>query len=187
MLEKEISVIQGRMPKDVYEQMAVPICDEERGEILERLALRLFTILSTHGIVVEDGSMRVKTQEKIEKKIIKRNSTSPLRDIYGVRFITSDPDRARIAEIIQLAFPLTPEKFENGMPTVRDYADPKMKEFIRGNFNPNIYLLGSAMHVNVIFPIEGRDILGIAEVQILTPEEMKIYKETHFEYKNGKH
>lgn len=183
-----------RMPKDVYEQLDRLPCDEERGEICMELAQKIYSLLSNNHIVVDNITMRVKSEARMNSKIERRGSTAPLRDIYGIRIITEYPDRAKIAAIVQSAFPLTPEKFEDGMPSVREYANPETRQFVKSNFNPRISERHSAMHINIVF--RGKDLtimasptelLDIAEVQVLNEEEMRIFKETRGEYENGKH
>lgn len=176
-----------RLPKDVFEQISALPCDEERGEILVDLAIKLGALFGRNGIPLEAVTMRIKSREKIQKKIERRGSSAPLRDLYGVRFVISNADRAGLAKIIQDAFPDTPEKFPDGMPSVREYADAQTRQFVKANFNPRISERHSAMHVNIVFPRDGSDLYEIAEVQILTPEEMQIFRETREEYENGKH
>ncbi len=173
------------MPADVYEQLAALPEEEVRSAICTNLALGLSILLADNGVKFEDVTARVKTKEKIERKITRRGSAGPVRDIYGVRFITREPDRGRIAKIIQSAFPNTPQKFENGMPSVREYADSETRALIQANFNPHISDRHSALHINIVFLREGTNIYDIAEVQILTPDELKIFYETREEYENG--
>src|SRR5512146_1306900 len=85
-----------RMPKDVYEQFAHLPCDEERGEICMELAQKIFSLLSNNHVIIENVTMRVKSEARMQSKIDRRGSTAPLRDIYGIRIITEDPDRARL-------------------------------------------------------------------------------------------
>jgi|GEM_PF-4914311 len=186
MLTERNFVSLTKMPESIQEQLTNLPCEEERGEICAELAVQLFSLLTSNGIVVENATFRSKESKKIEKKGEIRNSKAPLRDIYGVRFITNEKNRVRVAEIIRSQFPLTPEKFDDGMPSVRDYADPEMKAFVKANFNPRISERHSAMHINIVFQREGAKIYDIAEVQILSEDEMKIFKETREEYENKK-
>lgn len=176
-----------RLPNDVYEQIKALPCDEERGEILGDLAVKLAAILGRNGIPLEAATMRIKSREKIEKKIERRGSTAPLRDLYGVRFVIESPDREKIAKIIQDAFPGTPEKFADGMPSIREYANAETRKFIKANYNSHISDRHSALHINIVFPRNETGLYEIAEVQILTPEEMQIFRETREEYENGRH
>jgi hypothetical protein len=187
MFKERDTIKEGRMPSSVSEQLANLPPEEERKQICMALAVRLLNEFNRNHIKIEGGSVRAKTKERIIEKVERRKSTDPMRDIYGMRFKTWERDRAKIAKVIQAAFPETPEKFANGMPTVREYADPKMREFIKANFNSRISDRHSAMHVNFVFLRAGSEIFDIAEVQILTPREMEIFNETREEYENSKH
>lgn len=179
------SEILTRLPIDAFEQIKFLPRIDERERVCKALSLRLYTALKENGVKIEGMSVRAKPGDKIDKKIKRRNSTTPLRDIYGVRFITSHPDREGVARIIQGCFPLTPKVFPDGMPSVRDYANSATREFVKSQFNPRISDRHSAMHVNIVFLRAGSDVCDIAEVQVLTPEEMRIYRETRDEYENG--
>ncbi|HJY98135.1 MAG TPA: hypothetical protein VJ227_00265 [Patescibacteria group bacterium] len=185
MSERE-NVPGPRLPSSVAEQIInLPdFCD--RAGVCVDLARKLSLVLETNGIEYSIVSFRPKTDDKIKEKLTRRGGASLMRDIYGVRFITEEKDRLKIAKIVQDAFPFTPESFPDGMPSVRDYADPKVRDFVRSNFNPGISSRHSAMHINIVFLREGSSLFDIAEVQILTPEEMRIFKETREEYESGR-
>lgn len=172
-IEREI-VNSGRMPIDVYEQLANLPDLETQNKICEGIYNKVCSILDYHGIVFfeEMSKCRVKSKERIEEKIKIRGTTLPVRDIYGNRMIISDTDRYRVADIIKFGFNLTPDFFEDGRPSVREYADPLVREFISKNFNPHISSLYSALHINVVFHREGAILYDIGEVQIMTKDEL---------------
>lgn len=188
MFKEREEIKEGRMPFSVSEQLVKANLPpyEERERICTALVIRLLNEFDRNHIKIEDWTSRAKTKEKIIEKVERRKSTFPVRDIYGLRFITWEKDRERIAKIIQGAFPETPEKFANGMPSVRDYANPAMREFVKSGYNKQISDRHSALHVNFVFLRAGSDIFDIGEVQILTPKEMEIFNETREEYENGK-
>lgn len=183
--EKEKSRIK-RMPENAYEQLVNLPDKETRRELCLTLGQTILDLLDLNGIKVEKVTVRAKTAESMWRKIERRNSKAPLRDIYGIRIITEESDRMRIKDLIQGLFPLTPEKFADGTPSFREYADPETRRQAR-NRNKNISERHSALHVNVVFLREGSDYYDIAEIQVLSSEEMKIFEETREEYKNGRH
>ena len=188
-IEREITEY-GRMPGDVYEQLVNLPDLETQEKICETIYGKVCSILDYHGIVFyeEVSNCRVKSKQRIEEKIKIRQSTRPVCDIYGTRIVVSDTDRYRVADIIKFGFPLTPDFFEDGRPTVREYADPNMRDFISKNFNPHISTLYSALHVNVIFHRQGASLYDIGEVQIMTKKELemsKITREVYVNKRNG--
>lgn len=184
--ERESKIL-ARMPETVWQQIASIPHPGERENICKALSELLKHRLKKEGVKIEKVfPPRAKSLDRIEEKVKIRKTEAPLRDIYGVRFITNYPDRQKLAKIIQSAFPLTPAKFPDGMPSIRDYADPKIKEFVKKNFNPRISERHSALHVNVVFLRPGETFYDIAEIQVLTSEEMRIFEETRGEYENGK-
>ena len=174
------------MPISAYEQFVnLPDKETRRGLCLT-LGQTILDLMDLNGIKVEKVNIRVKTAESMWRKIERRNSNAPLRDIYGIRIITEDPDRMKIKDLIQRVFPLTPEKFADGTPSFREYADPETRRQGRER-NKRISERHSAMHVNIVFLRDGEAVYDIAEIQILNPEEMGIFYETRGEYENGKH
>lgn len=173
-IEREV-VNSGRMPTDVFEQLSNLPDKETQEKICEGIYNKVCAILNSHGVVFYDdiSNCRVKSKERIEEKIKIRGSTLPVRDIYGTRMIVGDTDRYRVADIIKFGFPLTPDFFEDGRPSVREYADPLVREFISKNFNPHISSLYSALHINVVFHREGAMLYDIGEVQIMTKDELE--------------
>lgn len=178
----------GRMPVDVYEQMANLPSMEEQERICRWLFAKVLRVLVENGIGVnvKKSSYRVKSDEGVMGKIITRGSTRPVKDKFGVRLIVSEEDRFRISGMIRDAFPLTPDFFEDGVPSIRDYADPQMRFFIRANFNPNISSEYSALHVNGVFLTPDSEKKKIVEVQVMTNKEDADYKRTREIYKNGR-
>lgn len=176
-----------RFPEDVFDQLMDLPSDMIQEKICKKIFDEVASILTNNGIVfdVEKSSHRVKSREDIRKKSLTRKSLSPVRDIYGVRFIVREADRFRIESMIQPLFPLTPEIFADGRPSIREYADPKVREYMRGKFNPNIGEY-SALHINVVFQREGAKICDIAEVQIMTEKELEVSKSNRGMYTNGR-
>lgn len=172
------------MPKDCLEQIKfLPKDIKERNKICFDLMAKMNSALDLGGIKVERiEPPRVKSPKDILAKANRRNSDEPQRDIYGIRIITKEVDRKRMAEAIQSLYPDTPEYFLNGMPTIRDYADAEVRRSIKQHFNSSISDEYSALHVNVVFMRPGAEVYDIAEVQIMTPEEMVIYKQTRERY-----
>jgi len=173
---------------DVYEQMANLPSMKDQEKICKGLFTEVLAVLVDNGVDVdfEKSSYRVKSREGIEGKIKTRGSNAPMRDIDGIRVVVADKDRNNVTGMILDAFPLTPSNFPDGRPSVRDYASPSVRVFIRANFNPNISSEYSALHINVVFKREGSDIYEIAEVQIMTEEEYTAYFKTREIYKNGR-
>lgn len=173
-----------RMPADVFEQIGTLPAEGRRVEVCRRLfedIVRLFT-LNNIEYDLAASSYRIKKVGDIRKKVIRRNSTDPLRDIYGIRVVTEKWPRQDLVEIIQSQYPLTPKKFANGMPSFREYADPDTRDFVRKNFNPNIYHEGGALHVNIVFKRMDSNLYDIAEIQVMNAKEMEIYKATREGY-----
>lgn len=177
-----------RMPEDVYEQLRYIPDIKKRSEISKALFEGLSTLLTSNGAVIDwekSGARPPKTISRIEDKIIRRNSTDPARDIYGVRFVTEEADRAWFAKLIQSAYPSTPNEFPGGKPSVRDYRKPEIRSSHIERLNPHMSPQYSAMHINFVFQREGSDLLDIGEVQIMTSEEYEIYKKTRNGYSNA--
>ena len=179
----------ARMPKNVYEQKDIlkGINVESREKICKALHLRIFVMLASNGIKIESSSHRVKTDERIEEKIKRKNVIYPfpLNDIFGIRIITEESDREKIKNLIQSAFPATPALLPDGKTSARDYRDSGVRSEHIENHNPHMSDRYSAMHVNFIFRREGSDIYDIGEVQVMTKEELKIYNETRPFYPSG--
>ena len=178
----------ARLPEDVYEQLRLLPEPEIGEEICKSLFFDIVALLNSEGIKVDfyKSGFRVKSLDRIKAKVESRNSTSPLRDIYGIQIITEERDRERIKDIIQSNYPATPKNFPDGMPSFRDYADTETREYIKSKFNPHISSLYSAMHVNIVFVREGVDVCDIAEVQVMTQAELALYNHTREEYLNAR-
>lgn len=176
------------IPANVYEQIANFPSETEQEKTCKEIFVGIQTLLNLYGITLdmEKSSYRVKSRIGVENKIKIRKSSAPIRDKYGFRFITEEADRDRLRRIIQLAYPATPERFADGRPSVREYANPEVREYIKKNFNPNISSQHSALHFNIVFQREGSLLYDIAEVQIMTKKEFEIYNQTRGEYVNGR-
>lgn len=174
-----------RMPENAYEQLVnLPDKEVRRGLCLI-LGQAILGLMDLNGIKIEKVTVRAKTAESMWRKIERRKSEAPLRDIYGIRLLTEEPDRMKIKDLIQKVFPLTPGEFADGTPSFREYADPETRRQARER-NKRISERHSAMHINIVFLREGSPVYDIAEIQVLNNEEMKIFEETRGEYKNGK-
>lgn len=176
----------GRLPETVGEQLRLLPDAKIREEICHSLAIGITSLLVSNGVRIEEMSVRTKSVDRINEKIKRRGSMAPMRDIYGIRIITEDTDRKRLKDLIQSAYPATPEVFPNGMPSSREYADSKIREFVQKNYNPKISDQHSALHVNIVFLREGECVFDIAEIQVMTAKELEIYKSTRESYVNGR-
>lgn len=175
---------QGRMPEDVFDQLINLPSDAVQEQTCRKIFDGVASILINNGVAFDAGrsSYRVKSREDIRKKSLTRKSDSPVRDIYGVRFVVSEEDRFRVGKMIQPQFPLTPD-FIDGRPSVREYADTKVRNYIREKFNPNIGEY-SALHINLVFRREGAEVYDIAEVQIMTKRELEASQNNRGLYTN---
>lgn len=185
-LERE-SRLSARLPEDVYEQIRNLPDVGLRIEITESIFKGLSTLLTLNDVEIDwklSGPRPPKTIARVEDKIIRRNSKAPAADFYGGRFVTQDPRRTWLKDLIQSAYPLTPEFFATGKPTARDYRDPKVRESHIEKMNPHMSPIYSALHINFIFLRDNSNLYDIAEAQIMTHEELGIYKLTHDGYKN---
>lgn len=172
------------MPFNAYEQIEILPDVDLRTKISENLFVGVLYYMELMGVIMERelSSFRTKNIERIQEKIKRRKSTVPIRDIYGIRIITEDSRREWIKDILQKAYPLTPDIFPDGKPSVREYANPTIREFFREKHSPYTSPLYSALHVNVVFKREGSHLLDIAEIQIMNKRELKIYNDTREEY-----
>lgn len=174
-----------RMPKDVYEQLEHLSDFGERKMSCSALERGIVILLTSYGVKIEESSSRPKSVTHIKEKTRRRNSTTPLKDINGVRIITEEGNRERLIDIIQSAYPATPKFFADGKPSARDYRDPKVREQNIEKSNPNMSPLYSALHINFVFQREGSTLYDIGEVQIMTQGEFEIYKQTRKDYPHG--
>jgi hypothetical protein len=175
-----------RMPENVYEQISGLPDPETCKEIDRALHIRIVGLLESNGITILGSSYRVKDRSRIVEKIERKGSSRAINDIFGIRvIITEESDREKIGRIIQSAFPLTPALLPDGKKSVRDYRNPAVRSEHIENHNPHMSDRYSAMHVNFVFRRAGSDVYDIGEVQVMTKEELKIYKETRPFYPNG--
>lgn len=176
----------ARLPENAYEQILNMPSIAELEKINKELFDKVRGILDYHGVVYypEECSYRVKSSERIWIKMAERRSNTPIMDVVGARFVVRSTDRFRLASMIPKVFPLTPDTLY-GRPTVRDYANPTVLDYIRKNFNPNMSPIHSALHINVIFPTDFK-FDQPAEIQFLSPEEFHTYRQTREGYVNGR-
>lgn len=164
---------------------------ETQQQIVDQLLMGITALLTSYGFSVdrEKSLGRVKSIGRMQEKIVRRGSKTPLRDIYGIRVITDDARRAQMRELIQSAYPETPKVFSDGKPSFRDYSNPEVREYFRKNHNQHTSPLYSALHINIAFEREGSALLEIAEIQIMSHSELDIYNQTRAGYvtdqKNG--
>lgn len=188
MSEERLNNIPGRMPSSVYEQLAL-MNNEREGEseeICRQLAKEIRSILDENFVNVFSESFRVKTRESIVNKSLSRGSEEPIRDRFGGREeVAAGTYKRRVAEAIQKRYPLTPKVFPDGTPSIRDYADPKVREEGRKR-NKNISERYSAMHVNIVFQRPGHEVYYIAEIQLLDTDEMRVFNETRPKYERDR-
>lgn len=173
-----------RMPFNAYEQIQILPDFDFRMRISRNLFAGVGYYLNLLGVSFDKdlSTFRAKDVERIQEKITRRKSAVPVRDIYGIRIITEDPRREWIKDILQKAYPLTPDMFPDGKPSVREYANPTIREFFREKHNPHTSPLYSALHVNVVFERLGSHLFDIAEIQIMNKRELEIYNDTREEY-----
>lgn len=173
-----------KIPTKVSEQLLYIPNESYRINVCQQLFKGLLFYLSSYGVEIdrEVSGYRTKSVNRINEKIVRRKSDVAVRDIYGVRIITEDIRREWIKDLIQSAYPLTPKVFPDGKPSVREYADPIVREFFREKHNPHTSPIYSAMHVNIAFERVGSPYLDIAEIQIMNKMELGIYDETRDEY-----
>jgi hypothetical protein len=174
-----------RMPRDAYEQKSSLPDETTRLAISRKIFSGLSFLLTSYQVEIDwekSGPRPTKDSARIDNKVKRRNSTDPMRDIYGARFITEDPRRGWLVSLIQSAYPATPKVFLSGKLSARDYRDPAVRASHIERFNPHMSPLYSALHVNIVFAREDSDILDIGEVQIMTHEELKIYEQTRGDY-----
>ena len=185
-IERE-KINQARMPEYVFDQLISLPPDIIQDKTCKKVFYEVAAILMKNEVVfdTEKSSFRVKSREDIRKKSITRKSISPVRDIYGVRFIVSEADRFRVQNMIQPYFSLTPETFSDGRPSIREYADLKVRDQVRENYNPNITDSYSALHINIVFQREGANVYDIAEIQIMTKKELEASKNSRRKYTGG--
>ncbi|HKC04698.1 MAG TPA: hypothetical protein VKC54_02400 [Patescibacteria group bacterium] len=186
--EREVQILRKRakMPKNVFDQIKDFPGEAESKMICLALEARIRNVFEAEGEEILSLTWRIKSDESIKEKIKRKNSKGPIRDKFGLMIQANLMDRIHMAQRIQADFPLTPKFFANGFPSIREYADPKVRRFVQQNFNPNISDLYGAMHVNVAFLTGNSAKLKIAEIQIMTPEEFKIYWATRGTYENTK-
>ncbi len=173
-----------RMPFNAFEQIQILPEEAYRLKVTENLFKGIIFYLELNDVLIskEVSSFRTKSIERMQEKVTRRKSSVPIRDIYGIRIITEDARRQWLTDLIQKAYPLTPKVFPDGKPSVREYADPRIREFFREKHNPHTSPIYSALHVNVVFERQGTHLLDIAEVQIMNTSELLIYNETREEY-----
>ena len=173
-----------KIPTKVSEQLLYIPSESYRINVCQQLFKGLVFFLTSYGVEIDISvsGYRTKTLDRVNEKIIRRKSDVAMRDIYGVRIITEDTRREWIKDLIQSAYPLTPKVFPDGKPSVREYADPVVREFFREKHNPHTSPIYSAMHVNIAFERVGSPYLDIAEIQIMNNEELGIYNDTRDEY-----
>lgn len=193
------NIIPPKLPANVFEQIEIinklnsisveSITNLSYPEwLLSALDYRILEIVNEAGIKPVFKESRIKSLESIERKIGKRPNNFILADWIGIRHVfTTFEERVTAGKLIRNYFSMTPDYLPDGKPTYRDYADESLKSLIREKFNPDIYRLGSALHVNFFVVPRGLNIIIPCEYQSMTIEERNIYKATHGEYKNGLH
>ncbi len=176
-----------RMPENVYEQINSLPDVETRERMAKSLfvGFSYFLVLNNVKIDWEESGYRAKGLSRIENKIKRRDSVVPEGDIYGVRFITEEENRVALSRLIQSAYPLTPNVFPWGKPSTRDYRNPEVRAGHIEKSNPHMSPIYSALHINFVFQRKGSNLLDIGEVQIMTHQELSIYKQTRDWYPNG--
>lgn len=182
-IEREKTILESSLPFDVYDQIRFLPDFDKRGQICEELFGQMFSLLDSKGVEVDlaKSGYRAKTDVRVMQKIAERNSFFFLRDIFGLWFVLkNETDRLKIPGIVIPQFPLTPEVFADGTPSVRDYSSQDVRSINRSR-NKNISEAYSALHINGVFNYGGSR-LGIFELKAFTEEEDRLYQLTRREY-----
>jgi len=171
----------GRLPIDALEQIRLLPSVDERTRILMSLFGEVNELLVSSGVEIdqERSSYRIKPDERIREKIVRRGSADPILDIYAMRLIMENSFKRLAAKVIRERYP-TPDIFPWGKPSFRDYSDPEVRKDFAIRFNPNIDEWYTATHMDIIFG-EG-PVVNIAEVQLRTPEEHDLAERRRLEY-----
>lgn len=171
-VDSEVGNPSQQLPASASEQLENLPSFEERKNVLALLFEEIKILLSENGILVnaENSTYRVKTDERIQEKIAQRGPAKPIMDLYGIRFVLDGALKQKAAKIIMENFP-TPKVFPWKTPSYRNYSD----ENERKSF-PQIISSYTAIHVNILFG--SSQIANIAEIQLMTLEELQRAKET---------
>lgn len=162
-----------RLPRTAYNQVAQFPSEDKLVAITERLHSEIRAVLEAKHIDIITSSARTKTLERRMDKLERRGWDFPLPDVHGVRLILATVCTKPAAEVILEYWP-SPKRYWWGLPSYRDYSDPKMK----GRFNRASLSRYEAIHLNIRLN-EGAK---IAEVQIMSPEQLQIAEQTRDDY-----
>lgn len=180
-MKEKLSALSRQLPTSSLEQLASLPSFEERNRILCSLFEEIKILLTENGVQVntEDSTYRVKTDERIQAKIARRGSDDPILDLYGLRFILDAAFKQRAATIIMQNYP-TPEVFPWGKPSFRDYSEEDVRKNFIKQFNQNILSSYTAIHIDILFG--NCQVAEIAEVQLMTKEELELAERMWPEY-----
>lgn len=162
-----------RLPRTAWNQIAQFPSEEELAVVTERLHSEIKEILAVEHIDIIASSARTKTLERRRAKLERRGWDFPLPDVHGVRLIIAENYTKPAAHLILEHYP-SPKRYWWGLPSYRDYSDPKTK----GRFNRASLSQYEAIHLNIRL----NDGAKIAEIQIMTPEQLQMAELTRDEY-----
>lgn len=148
---------------------------EEWKQLLENLFKSILELLVKNDIEIINSSFRLKDQERMREKRAPGTSMAPLLDIYGMRFILKDEKSINQAiKIIHKEYP-TPNKFPWEIPTYK-----------KGGYNEHSHPNYDSTKINILFKDPNSEETKIAEIQLLTPQQEKIDKETRDYYEKNR-
>jgi hypothetical protein len=161
------------LPRTALMQVRLFPNEAELDEVTQRLHSEIRGVVEQQQISIIDSSARTKTLERRMDKLQRRGWDFPLPDVHGVRLILATPDTHPAAQVILDHYP-SPEEYWWGLPSYRDYSDPNTK----GKYNRASLSSYEAIHLNIRINEGAR----LAEVQIMTPEQLIIAEQTREEY-----
>lgn len=143
--------------------------DPEWEKSLEIFSHDITTSLLNEGIPILGLRSRLKSPQRIREKLAQNGIPNwPLADIYGLRVILSSKGEiSRAILILRNQYP-TPEEFPWGLKTLRTWGN--------SHSHPDYNIT----RMNLVFSNK------IAELQLLTPEQDKINKETRAVYEKNR-
>ncbi|QQG44240.1 MAG: hypothetical protein HYW86_05270 [Candidatus Roizmanbacteria bacterium] len=168
---------------DILEQLPLTVSDqlqqmpeEKRLNMVESLFEDLNTLFLESGLTIINGEFRVKDLNKIWDKaggLNRRRRFSPLGDILGVRFVLSANEVPAATEVIKSNWRIPPV-LRNGTLTERVFSGAQQ-------WNSRSDPSYRAQNINIIFQ-DDQGKYQIAEVQLLSPGQVKIAKKTRPKY-----
>lgn len=182
--------ILGQLPRTVEEQFArnQGETEEDRQIIAKRLhddTVSLLSDVSKLGwepIPVLKSEYRGKSQTSIERKLFQsERNHSPIRDLYGCRFVLPHDRLKYVQSLIEERWPTPQVLFIDRIFSVRSPGSRKSDYDFRHFFEEqSIEELTQGKVMNIVFDYAGQKRVG--EVQLLTPEGWEIENKTRESY-----